>query len=74
MGNGLRGQARRVVLQQVAPVYQQASGPQKQAILEEFVTATGYAYKYAQRPSQASWKSIWWFTVAGNYEVAVSTP
>jgi outer membrane protein assembly factor BamB len=32
VGNGLRVQARRVVLQQVAPVYQQASGPQKQAI------------------------------------------
>ncbi|HET8842431.1 MAG TPA: hypothetical protein VFN35_13250 [Ktedonobacteraceae bacterium] len=48
MGNGLRVQARRVMLQQVAPAYQQASGPQKQAILEEFVTATGYAYNYAQ--------------------------
>ncbi len=48
VGNGLRVQARRVVLQQVAPTYQQASGPQKQAILEEFVTVTGYAYNYAQ--------------------------
>jgi hypothetical protein len=49
VGNGLRTQARRVLLQQVAPAYHQASGSQKQHILEEFVTATGYARKYAQR-------------------------
>jgi site-specific recombinase XerD len=36
------------LLQQIAPVYHQASGSQKQHILEEFVTATGYARKYAQ--------------------------
>ncbi len=48
MGNGLRTQARRVLLQQVAPVYHRASGSQKQQILEEFVTATGYVRKYAQ--------------------------
>jgi hypothetical protein len=40
-------QARRVLLQQVAPAYHQASGSQKQRILEEFVAATGYARKYA---------------------------
>ena len=48
MGNGLRTQARRVLLQQVAPAYHQASGSHKQQILEEFVTATGYVRKYAQ--------------------------
>ncbi len=48
MGNGLRTQARRVLLHQIAPAYHQASGSQKQHILEEFVTATGYARKYAQ--------------------------
>lgn len=46
--NGLRTQARRIVLQQIAPAYHQASGSQKQKILEEFVTVTGYAHKYAQ--------------------------
>jgi site-specific recombinase XerD len=48
VGNGLRTQARRVLLQQVAPAYHQASASQKQQILEEFVTATGYVRKYAQ--------------------------
>ena len=48
MGNGLRTQARRVLLQQVAPAYHQASRSQKQHILVEFVTTTGYARKYAQ--------------------------
>ena len=47
MGNGLRTQARRVLLYQMAPMYQQASGSQKQNILEEFVATTGYARKYA---------------------------
>ena len=47
MGNGLRTQARRVLLQQVAPTYHHASGSRKQEILEEFVSATGYARKYA---------------------------
>ena len=32
-----------MVLQQVAPAYQQVSGSQKQTILDEFVTITGYA-------------------------------
>lgn len=48
MGNGLKTQARRVMLQQVAPEYHRASWSQKQQILEEFVTATGYVRKYAQ--------------------------
>ena len=48
MGNGLRTQARRVLLRQMAPAYQQASASQKQQILEEFVSATGYVRKYAR--------------------------
>ncbi|GHO65492.1 hypothetical protein KSC_043840 [Ktedonobacter sp. SOSP1-52] len=36
------------MLQQIAPAYHQASGLQKQEILEEFVITTGYARKYAQ--------------------------
>ncbi len=48
MGNGLRTQARRVLLQQVAPAYHRALGSQKQQMLEEFVAATGYVRKYAQ--------------------------
>jgi hypothetical protein len=47
VGNELRTRARRVLLQQIAPVYHDASGPQKQQILEEFVSATGNARKYA---------------------------
>jgi hypothetical protein len=47
VGNGLRMQARRVLLRQIALAYHQASGSQKQQILDEFVTATGYARKYA---------------------------
>ena len=35
----LRKQARRVLLQQIAPVYYQASGSQNQQLLEECVTA-----------------------------------
>jgi hypothetical protein len=46
--NGLRTQARRVLLWQVAPAYHCASSSQKQQILEDFVGATGYARKYAQ--------------------------
>jgi len=45
--NGLRTQARRVLLQQTAPAYHQASGSQKQEILDKFVADTGYARKYA---------------------------
>ena len=48
MGIGLRTQARRVLLRQMAPAYQQASASQKQQILEEFVSATGYTCKYAR--------------------------
>jgi hypothetical protein len=48
VGNGLRMQARRVLLQQVAPAYHRAMGSQKQQILEEFVTATRYVRKFAQ--------------------------
>ena len=47
MEKGSRTQARRFLLKQVAPVYHRASGVQKQQILEEFVSATGYARKYA---------------------------
>jgi integrase-like protein len=44
---GFRTPARRILLGQVAPAYHQASGSQKQHILEEFVSATGYTRKYA---------------------------
>ena len=47
MEKGFRTPARRILLGQVAPAYHQASGSQKQHILEEFVSATGYARKYA---------------------------
>ena len=47
MQNGLRMQARRVLLGQVAPAYHAASGSHKQQLLEDFVTSTGYARKYA---------------------------
>jgi hypothetical protein len=48
VGNGLRTQARRALLRQVAPTYHCASASQKQQILEDFVGATGYARKYAR--------------------------
>jgi hypothetical protein len=48
MKKGLRTQAKRIVLGQVAPDYHAASGADKQRILEDFVKATGYARKYAQ--------------------------
>lgn len=47
MENGLRTQARRVLLGQMAPAYHTASGSHKQQLLEDFVSATGYARKYA---------------------------
>jgi hypothetical protein len=47
VGNELRTRARRVLLQQIAPAYHDASGSQKKQVLEEFVSATGYARKYA---------------------------
>jgi hypothetical protein len=46
--NGLSTPARRVLLRQMAPAYHQASASHKQQILEEFVSATGYARKYAR--------------------------
>lgn len=48
MGNGLKVQARRILLQQIAPRYRDASGIEKQPLLEKFVTATGYTRKYAR--------------------------
>src|SRR5579859_4436185 len=47
MENGLRTQARRVLLQQIAPAYHQASGEEKREIFATFMTATGYTRKYA---------------------------
>jgi hypothetical protein len=41
--------ARREVLAQVAPRYQEAAGKQRSHILDEFVATTGYARKYAIR-------------------------
>ena len=41
--------AKRELLAQVAPRYQQARRGQKSLILDEFVAATGYARKYAIR-------------------------
>jgi hypothetical protein len=43
----LNVQARRALLQQIAPEYQKASASQKQQLLERFVAATGYVRKYA---------------------------
>ena len=40
-------QARREVLKAVRPRYRQATGPEKQRILDEFVAITGYHRKYA---------------------------
>jgi len=42
-------QAKRELLGQVAPRYREATGVQKQHILDAFVAATGYARKYAIR-------------------------
>ncbi|MBO0792520.1 MAG: hypothetical protein J2P36_16445 [Ktedonobacteraceae bacterium] len=50
MGNGWRTQARRALLQQIAPAYHQTSGSQKQQILDELVTITGYVRTSAQWP------------------------
>jgi len=41
-------QARREVLQQIAPQYRQASPAQKRTLLEAFIAATGYVRKYAR--------------------------
>ncbi len=47
MGRGLNRAARRALLQQIAPQYQNASPPQKKRVLEGFLAATGYVRKYA---------------------------
>ena len=47
MEKRVKTHARRVLLQQIAPEYQQAAGPDKQCILERFVAETGYVRKYA---------------------------
>ncbi len=47
VGRGLDRAARRAVLQQIAPQYQNASPSQKKRVLEGFLAATGYVRKYA---------------------------
>jgi endonuclease III len=42
-------QARREVLQQMAPQYRQASASEKRTVLDTFVATTGYVRKYARR-------------------------
>src|SRR5438270_12543237 len=48
MEKSLRYQARREVLQQIAPQYRQASAAQKRTLLDAFVAATGYHRTYAR--------------------------
>ena len=48
MEKSSRYQARREVLQQIAPHYRQASAAQKRTLLEAFIAATGYVPKYAR--------------------------
>jgi hypothetical protein len=43
-------QAKRELLLQIAPRYREASSRLKEVILDEVVTATGYARKYAVLP------------------------
>jgi hypothetical protein len=45
MEKSLSYQARREVLQQIAPQYRQASPAQKRTLLEAFIAATGYVVK-----------------------------
>src|SRR5258708_3301336 len=47
MPSSLSYRSRRELIQQVAPRYQAAPRAQKMQILNEFVTVTGYARKYA---------------------------
>lgn len=47
MEQGLNTQARRALLQQIAPEYHNASACKKRQQLEGFVVATGYVRKYA---------------------------
>ena len=48
MERSLRFQARREVLQQMAPQYRQASPSQKRTLLEAFIATTGYVPTYAR--------------------------
>ncbi len=48
MGKSLSYQARREVLQQVAPQYHEASPSQKRTLLDAFVATTGYHRTYAR--------------------------
>src|SRR5690348_694955 len=48
MEKSLRYQARREVLQQIAPHYRQASAAQKRTLLDTFVATTGYHRSYAR--------------------------
>ena len=48
MEKSLRYQARREVLQQIAPQYRQASAAQKRTLLDAFVSTTGYHRTYAR--------------------------
>jgi hypothetical protein len=47
MEKRVKTHARRVLLQQIAPEYQQAAAPEKQCILQRFMAETGYVRKYA---------------------------
>ena len=49
MRSHLSYRAKRELLFQIAPRYREASSALKEVILDEFVTATGYARKYAIR-------------------------
>jgi hypothetical protein len=49
MGLRLSAQARREVIQRLAPQYQQASASSKGALLDEVVATTGYARRSAMR-------------------------
>ena len=59
MGLRLSVQARREVIQHMAPRYQQASASYKGALLDEVVATTGYARRSAMRllnhPPQGSY-------------------
>lgn len=48
MEQSLSFQAKRKVLQQMAPQYREASPSQKRALLEAFIATTGYVRKYAR--------------------------
>ena len=48
MGKSLRYQARREVLQQVAPQYREATSSQKRTLLDAVVAPTGYHRPYAR--------------------------